>query len=474
MASLSIAKATLLASCLRRDNTMVPVSRNELAEFHTILEKTLSTCTPSNIQNTKAWLMQHIFPSSSRTTALSKYLTSLSKNIPSISQDHARCRVCRQQLHLLYLINDVLHHAKYHASDEAIRKNVKEHIPPLLSDVFANAAAENKSRTSRRLQDLINIWEKEQFWAKDILFGLRDVVVSGKRVEIKAGEPVDARTAAKELPWIMPATHGDPTAPYFDLPAANLMPHILPNSSRPMRPDQIRALHLTAGPADESLVNALKDFLNDVKSIHDPYAVLEDEGIVPDVDEMGQVSYKNEADDAVIDTYYGWSRAFCEKMKKRDRDNGGSGRSRSSSRSRSLTRSRSPSRSPIREKDYSSKRRRHSTSRSPSRSMSFNRDHSPQRFDSAPRRSSPHRAPNLQSFSSAPPPRFQPSQQFHHPPPQPPPPPPSAPFGMPPFQPPHLGSISPPRPPNWPHDAPWPPPPPPPPQNFHPHAYGRR
>ncbi|KAK5262766.1 hypothetical protein LTR96_011742, partial [Exophiala xenobiotica] len=66
-----------------------------------------------------------------------------------------------------------------------------------------------------------------------------------------------------------------------------------------------------SGPADESLVNALKDFLHDVKGLDKTVAYLEDKGVNPEIDEMGQISYRDEAGDVVGDTYYGWSRSLC-------------------------------------------------------------------------------------------------------------------------------------------------------------------
>jgi len=265
----------------------------------------------------------------------------------------------------------------------------------------------------------------------------------------------------------MPPSHGDPAAPFFDLPAANLMPHIVPNSSKPMRPDRIHALALTTGPADDSLVQAMKDFLKDVKSIDDPYAVLEEEGIVPDIDEMGQISYENEAGDLAGDTYYGWSRTFCENMKK---SHGNHDSRRSRSKSPSAGSSRSASRSPR-------KRRRYTSSRSRSRSSS--RSRSPKRYHSRPRIPSPPSKTGFQASSTELPP-FQGRPQHHQPPP-PTLPTPLQPTHSPhsmfqpqqpqsasisPFQPPTLynGMPVPPRPQNW--SGPWPPPPPPPPGAF--------
>lgn len=154
--------------------------------------------------------------------------------------------------------------------------------------------------------------------------------------------------------------------PYFDLPAGNLMPHIMPNSSAAIRPDQVRALQFVAGPADDGLVHAVKDFLKEVNDIDDS-AQADVSAIVTDIDELGQTSYQDEDGDVVYsDTYYGWSRTFCEKMKKRrDGDNGRETRARSYSSSRSLSRSRS--RSPRKRRRYSDSISSRSASRSRSR-----------------------------------------------------------------------------------------------------------
>ncbi|KAK5101076.1 hypothetical protein LTS08_004682 [Lithohypha guttulata] len=451
--SLSIAKASFLASCLRPDITKL--SRDDLASFHTLLESSIARCTPSNVQNSKSWLLQHILPSAPRTTALSKYLASLSKNIAVLPGDQEGTRTCRRQLHLLYLINDIFHHIKHHDYDPAIRDNVQQGLQQVLSELFANAAAESKKRTNRRLNGLIDIWDAEKYCDAEVLTELRDAVTTGVSEKATKDNKDGLVTQTKELPWIMPAAHGDPTAPFFDLPAANLMPHIVPNSSRPMRPDQIRALHFTPGTADESLVNALKDFLKDVRSIDDPDSTLEEEGVVPEVDEIGQLTYKNEADDVVGDTYYGWSRAFCERMKKRAKedDSPQRGRSRSPSSSRSRSRSQSPR-----------KRRRYSNSSSRSRSRSDHRGRSSSHFEAWQGKYSP---PLLQAhtFPAENRPSLDNGQVIYHQPPAPRLPPPLAnvPFilpqmhgnGMP---------VPPPRPPNW--QGPWPPPPPPPPARF--------
>uniref|UniRef100_A0A0D2XUG4 Uncharacterized protein n=1 Tax=Fusarium oxysporum (strain Fo5176) TaxID=660025 RepID=A0A0D2XUG4_FUSOF len=70
---------------------------------------------------------------------------------------------------------------------------------------------------------------------------------------------------AKDAPFALPSFHGDSTVPWYDLPATTWLPHLTPNSTKPMFPDQIRPIQLAAGPADKVLVNAVQDLLGEVE-----------------------------------------------------------------------------------------------------------------------------------------------------------------------------------------------------------------
>lgn len=294
---------------------------------------------------------------------------------------------------------------------------------------------------------------------------------------------------AKSAPYVMPAMHGDPSTPWYDLPAGNLMPHIIPNSTRPINPDMVRPLQFVAGPADESLVAAVKSLLDDVKNIFegetDP-----DESLSWDIDELGQPIVLDEVTGEVIEGegYYGWSRTFCEKMKRRrggvdraddDRDRGHTSRSRSSSRGKKRRRysdsdesSSASHRASHRRSAYSSSRspspagrrgRKGVRSRSPSRSRTYSRSRSPDSPRQAGARTFQPTPDRPEGFPPNPLPAFVPPGAFQNgfnpalPPPPPPPPPP--PYNAPAQQ--QYGSWPiPPPPPPFPN-APWPPPPPP-------------
>lgn len=309
---------------------------------------------------------------------------------------------------------------------------------PILSELFASPARQKKPRVLRRLNELAEIWKQASYYDDSTLAQVRQSIFSGESVARADEDNRKAVAGSKEAPWIMPATHGEANTPYCDLPAANMMPHIVPNSSRPIRSDTVRALQLTGGPADQSLVHAVKDFLEDVKTIEDPYTKFDVEGTVIYLDDIGQLSYTNEAGDQMGDTYYGWSRTFCDKMKARakEAENNGARRSYSEASSRSVS-------------GTPRKRRRYGTSRSRSRSSTRERN----RSISAERPARGFDRPNS-------PPAPHAGQYMNL---QPPPP---LPFTtMSPAMPSMPGIMMgiPPRPPTW--MGPWPPPPPPPPPN---------
>ena len=367
-------------------------------------------------------------------------------------------------MHILYLVHDLLHHSKYHNLNASLGGAVLQSLWPILCALLQLAASQQKPKIKRRLLALLDVWGKEEYFSKEQLTALhKSLSVSPETSDSVLRQSSQSTKLSSDLPYNIPATHGDPSLPFHELPAANLMHLIVPNSSQPIRPTEVRALQLAAGPADESLVNALKDFLRDVDRMDNTFAKLENENLPIEIDELGQVQYRNEAEGLAGDTYYGWSRTFCEKMRSRATKNGlgpSSRRSRSPSFSRSRTNSRSRSRSRAHRK-----RRRYSdssskstgSSRSYSRSLSRGREsRSIRGNDGVHQNKLNTRSYNTQNARQQPP-RFEPAQDSNtYPPPAPPQ------FLGSSFHQTSTGSAAfpPPPPPNW--TGMWPPPPPPP------------
>lgn len=175
-------------------------------------------------------------------------------------------------MHLLYLLNDLFHHTKYHRDSPAAFSTLTGSCQPYIVELLSYAAVydrEKHPKHHRRLDDLLDIWAQHGYYGAEYVDKLREVVkaaaVSGPvktSIGVEGGnnnsdvEQVP-KTTGKDVPFVMPSTHGDPSTPYYDLPAGNMVPHIIPNSTMPIRPESIKPLQFLAGPADTKLVNAL-------------------------------------------------------------------------------------------------------------------------------------------------------------------------------------------------------------------------
>lgn len=346
-------------------------------------------------------------------------------------------------------------------------------MQPHIVELLGYAASYDRSKHPkhhRRLEQLLDVWAENGYYSEDYTNKLREAVKNSASVDaIKASVGIEdgagesqQKGLQRDAPFVMPPTHGDPSTPYYDLPAGNFVPHIIPDSSTPIRPEAVKPLQFVAGPADEKLVAAVKRFLKDADRIYGLNDLEHDENTVVDIDELGQTVIRDEKTGEIIagDTYYGWSREFCQQMKKRrgkdsqrsrsrsrSSDNGFHRRRRYSDTSSSEEGGRRGRRS--RSRSYSRDRgrgRRYSSSRSRSRSRSGRRSRSPSGQRSRSRSYSPRPASPPRSFS----PRHQPLQPLFNQSQQ--------------LQPPSMGMSAPPPPPPPPnYNGPWPPPPPPPP-----------
>ncbi len=313
----------------------------------------------------------------------------------------------RRQVHILYLINDLLHHTKYHVDSPSTYLTLSGSLQSYVVDIVGAASSYNPERYPnhhQKIQDLIRLWERQAYYQSSYINELRATVANSITLgDLEDPKPVnggleveliEASTGKQDAPYIMPASHGDPSTPYYDLPAGNLLPHIIPNSTVPIDPQQVKPLQFVARPADESLTKAVKNFMKDVDSLGTVVGS-DEEGVEMDIDELGQPMVRNEGAGELFggEGYYGWSKTFCERMKRR-RD--GTGIIEESTRSDNLDRSSSPR-----------KRKRYSSSGSSKRSSPSSRS-----ISRSSRLRSRSRSPSRQRSSSySPPPVVSSSQQ---------------------------------------------------------------
>lgn len=274
---------------------------------------------------------------------MGKYLVSLSVSVAKSAEGHGgppdrrhRLSAGRKQLHILYLLNDLLHHTKYHLASSSSYSTLTGTIQSHLVDLVGSAAAFDPkafSKHHKRIEQLLDIWEANGYYQSSYVQKLRETATNAAKlgysgtgtIGLQLGDtvraPLHPSRACKDAPYVMPATHGDPSAPYYDLPAGNMMPHIIPNSTTPINPQLVKALQFVAGPADENLVMAVKDFMKDVEVLFGTEEE-HDAAITIDVDQLGQPTLHDEISGEPIggEGYYGWSKAFCRKMKRREDD----------------------------------------------------------------------------------------------------------------------------------------------------------
>ncbi|KAK4467012.1 hypothetical protein QBC42DRAFT_257453 [Cladorrhinum samala] len=387
-AELTVTKAALTAALFRADPKSC--SRSDIESMLDLLNSTVTECSPLNVQRCKQWALSNLVPSSARVAPFCKYLVALAKSFGSEKDAPVQNRkgrvpsAKRRRLHLLYVLNDILYHAKFRDNAAGFAQKLEPALPAL---VRSAVSFKNCPKHIRKVQDLVRLWEENHYFGQAFI---RELLGAIEAPSPEGEDPKDAKAdtsadavarAARNEPFTLPGMHGDPSTPWYDLPAANWLSVMEPNSTRPMNTSMIKPLVLAKGPAEKNLVDAVKKLLADVDKIYLKETNSEDAS--RDIGQMGETIELDEFTGEIIDgeTYYGWSRAFCNKMKARKKNGGrlnsGEARRGRSRSARSYSRSRSTSRS---------HRRRHrseDSSRSSSR-PAFKR----QRFTRSPRNNS--------------------------------------------------------------------------------------
>ncbi|OLN86899.1 hypothetical protein CCHL11_04674 [Colletotrichum chlorophyti] len=321
---LAIAKASFSAILFRKEP--VSLTRPEIEAFHTFLYDAIQQCSPANVQKCKRWILQNLVPSPARVSALGKYLAALSNSFPDDAKTKPSTR--RKRLHILYVVNDVLYHVVVRDRDTRFPTELEASLAPLLHGA---AKFQNCPKQARKIEDLLAVWETQRYFPAPILNGLRETVKEaphGGKVSTAAAQGSHDQTGAnmsskltKDAPYMIPSIHGDPNTPWFDLPAANWLPHLTPNSTKPMAPDMIKPLQLAPGPADKALAKAVKDLLADVERLYSKGTPQPDLQHHTDLSEMGEHVVLDEITGEVIDgeTYYAWKEGKGRKQRRPQR-----------------------------------------------------------------------------------------------------------------------------------------------------------
>ncbi|XP_066906139.1 calcium homeostasis endoplasmic reticulum protein isoform X1 [Halyomorpha halys] len=156
-----------------------------LTDLDNVLQPITDTCTKDSISNGKAWILQRA-TSKSVNDLLARYL--LHKVLePDKTFNH--------KLHIIYLVNDILHHC--------VRKHTEEFkiaLEQVVVPMFCNASLGVNEEQQAKLNKLLTIWEtKNHYFSDEIVSQLHDPVVSWSRYKSDRGadhrEIIDRLTA---------------------------------------------------------------------------------------------------------------------------------------------------------------------------------------------------------------------------------------------------------------------------------------
>ncbi|KAF2801533.1 uncharacterized protein BDZ99DRAFT_469540 [Mytilinidion resinicola] len=215
-----------------------------------------------------------------------KFKTCLDLQLPN-----SRCPAPRRRVHILYLINDLLHSAKYHRQTPspfpAFRDGLKQTIEDAVKSC-AGGVMKGHPTTKKKLLVLLNLWQAHNYYSADLICTLREIV--------------------EERPLPTPTLHGFTGVAWHDQPAGLMVPILLRNPDAPVDTLQIRPMDVQLEQASEALKTAVDELL---QTANDEHNGGDSERAVVDIDEMG---HRLVGDGTRFVNYYGWSEGFCRRV----------------------------------------------------------------------------------------------------------------------------------------------------------------
>ncbi|KAK4217076.1 hypothetical protein QBC37DRAFT_265078, partial [Rhypophila decipiens] len=329
------AKTLLTLALFRPDPT--PCLPKEVETIAALLQTATNKCSPANVQNCTKWVLASLVPSERRVEPFCNYLVALANSFraedasrikggsrPATAQEARVPSAARRRLHILYILSDIMYHVKYrlqppeHGQKSFVTK--LESTLPLL--VKSASSFVRRPKQIGKIRGLISLWAERGHFSNAFLDTLRKAVDEGV-TKGATGEPDTtaqdsasaANTGSKPVPFNMPKRHGDLSTAWYDLPPGNWLRWI--DGTYPLDPQKITPIEFKPGPAREELVDAVTKVLADVKRIFAKESQPEDQQV--DISEMGERLERGDNGEILGgDTYYGWSRQFCRKIKDKE------------------------------------------------------------------------------------------------------------------------------------------------------------
>uniref|UniRef100_A0A1B6G4R8 Calcium homeostasis endoplasmic reticulum protein n=1 Tax=Cuerna arida TaxID=1464854 RepID=A0A1B6G4R8_9HEMI len=121
------------------------------AELDAVLQPIIDSCTKDSISSGKAWILQR---------ATHKKVDNLIASY-LLSKVLEERRTFNHKLHIIYLVNDILHHCARKNSGEELKKALEGVVVPM----FCNAASMNATEEQKaKLNKLLNLWETKHHY----------------------------------------------------------------------------------------------------------------------------------------------------------------------------------------------------------------------------------------------------------------------------------------------------------------------
>ncbi|KAK4623047.1 uncharacterized protein CLAFUR5_07372 [Fulvia fulva] len=245
---------------LTRDRYAPALYRSQVSALLKLLNSTCNKCSTRNLQRCRDAILIHILPSSTRTTALLKYLVSLGKaweprakdytprpeELEGLSADAVPPSSAYKRLHILCILDSVLTSITgLRGSSQAPPAYQHLNLANVIVDLkryglslFKLAACRGvmtADQVSDQLKQLATKWQELKIFDKD---EIERIAATAKTVqdrdwnrtltEIALDEQQrlteEKKAEAEAYKWVLPVRHGvkdDPEAPWWELPAAN-------------------------------------------------------------------------------------------------------------------------------------------------------------------------------------------------------------------------------------------------------------
>jgi len=201
----------------------------------------------------------------------------------------------KKQLHILYLISDLLHYQKFHSRCEKYDDYILE-VEDLTIQIvgsIVNTDARGSTSHFTKFNSLFDLWETNQFFPFHVIHSFRSQIYFAKQRNTLPGLETSPQ------PWTLPPTHGDPSDLPFHLPASNAAKLL---SVRPGHPIPVKALRPIPFPSSvppEELVERMKQF-DDAVSLVQSHEEINVDPVGGPIEGM---------------TYYGFSKQFAERLR---------------------------------------------------------------------------------------------------------------------------------------------------------------